>query len=114
MAKQLSVERNWCSELVAIVNVTRKGVAESVPGNLEEIGERSALVLAESPLPLGSRVHIACRRHILRGVITRCELHQQLGYFVEVEFAPASRWSQHWFSPQHLLLTRDFELRLSA
>ena len=61
MVKQLSVERHWCSELVSVVNVTRRGVAEPVAGNLEEIGERSALVLAESPLPVASRVHIACR-----------------------------------------------------
>jgi len=47
MAKQLSVERHWCSELVSVVNVTRRGVASSVPGNLEEIGEHSALVLTE-------------------------------------------------------------------
>jgi len=114
MAKQLSVDRNWCSELVAVVNVTRRGVAESVTGNLEEIGEHSALVLAERPLPVASRVHIACREHVLRGVTRSCEFHRALGYFVEIEFAPASRWSPRWFAPLHLLLRREFELRLSA
>jgi hypothetical protein len=114
MAKQLSVERNWCSELVAIVSVSRRGVAESVTGNLEEIGERSALVLTECPLPMGSRVHIACRSHVLKGAITSCEFHHELGYFVEIELAPASRWSRRWFSPRHLLLRREFQLRLSA
>ena len=114
MAKQLSVERNWCSELVTVVSVTRRGVEESVAGNLEEIGERSALVLAESPLPIASRVHIACRKHVLRGVTKSCELHSELGYFVEIELAPASRWSRRWFSPSHLLLRREFQLRLSA
>ena len=114
MAKQLSLERNWCSELVAVVNVTRRGVAESIPGNLEEIGERSALVLTECLLPIASRVHIACRQHVLRGVTKTCEFHRELGYFVEVELAPASRWSRRWFSPQHLLSRREFQLRLSA
>ena len=114
MAKQLCVERNWCSELVTVVNVTRKGVAEPLTGNLEEIGERSALVLTESPLPVASRVHIACREHVLRGVTKSCEFADGLGYFVEIEFAPASRWSRHWFSPLHLLLRRELELRLSA
>jgi hypothetical protein len=114
MAKQLSVERNWCSELVSLVNVTRRGVAESVIGNLEEIGERSALVLAECPLPVGSRVHIACREHVLRGATTGCAFHSELGYFVEIALAPASRWSRRWFSPRHLLLRREFQLRLSA
>jgi hypothetical protein len=99
---------------VSIVNVTRRGVAEPVIGNLEEIGERSALVLAESPLPVASRVHIACREHVLRGVVASCEFDRELGHFVEIEFAPASRWSRRWFAPRHLLVRREFELRLSA
>lgn len=114
MAKQPSLERNLCSELVSIVNVTRRGVAESVPGNLEEIGERSALVLAECPLPVGTRVHIACRSHVLKGVTASCEFHPALGYFLEIELAPASWWSHRWFEPQHLLQRREFEIRLSA
>ena len=114
MAKQFSLERHWCSELVAIVNVTRRGVAESVPGNLEEIGEHSALVLTERPFPAGSRVHMACRAHILRGITRSCEFHRELGYFVEIALAPASRWSRRWFSPQHLLPRREWQLRLSA
>lgn len=114
MAKQVSLERHWCSELVALVNVTRRGVAESVMGNLEEIGERSALVLTECPLPAGSRVHMACREHVLRGVTKSCEFHNELGYFVEIALAPASRWSRRWFSPLHLLLRRECQLMLSA
>jgi hypothetical protein len=89
-------------------------VAKSVAGNLEEIGGRSALVLAECPLPVGSRVHIACRSHILKGATTSCKFHRALGYFLEIELAPASRWSRRWFSPQHLLLRREFQLTLSA
>jgi len=114
MAKHVSLERHWCSELVAVVNVTRRGVAESVTGNLEEIGERSALVLAECPLPVASRVHIACREHVLRGVTRSCKFHRELGYFLEIDLAPASRWSRRWFAPLHLLLRREFQLRLSA
>lgn len=114
MATSASAERLWCSELVDIVNVTRNGVAESIAGNLEEIGVRSALVLAERPLPTGSRVHIACRGHVLRGATTNCEFHDELGYFLEIELAPASRWSRRWFSPRHLLLRREFRLMLSA
>jgi len=114
MAKQVSLARNWCSELVAIINVTRRGVTESLAGNLEEIGERSALVLTERPLPLERRVHIACREHVLRGITKSCEFHRALGYFLEIELAPASRWSRRWFSPRHLLLRREFRLRLSA
>jgi len=114
MAKQVSLERNWCSELVSLVRVNRTGASESIAGNLEEIAERSALVLTESPVPVQSRVHIACRTHVLRGISKSCEYDPALGYFVEIELAPASRWSRAWFSPRHLVTTRDLELRLSA
>ena len=114
MAKQVFLERHWCSELVTVINVNRSGVAQTIVGNLEEIGARSALVLCECPLPAGSRVHIACRSHILKGATISCEYHHALGYFLEVELAPASRWSRRWFSPLHLLPRREFELMLSA
>jgi hypothetical protein len=114
MAKQTSLERNWCSELVTVVRVNRSGSVESIPGNLEEIGEQSALVLTECPIPVGTRVHMACSAHVLRGSTTACEYNPGLGYFVEVELAPASRWSRSWFTPRHLVPLRDYQVRLSA
>jgi hypothetical protein len=99
---------------VSVVRVNRTGGSESIPGNLEEIGESSALVLAEAPVPIQSRVHIACRTHVLRGVSKSCTFDPVLGYYVEIELAPASRWSRAWFSPRHLVTPRDLELRLSA
>ncbi len=114
MAKQPTLERNWCSELVSLVRVNRTGASESIAGNLEEIAERSAIVMTESPVPVQSRVHIACRTHVLRGVTKSCNYDPPLGYFIEIELAPASRWSPAWFTPRHLLTLRDLELRLSA
>ena len=114
MAKQPPLERNWCSELVSLIRVNRTGTSESITGNLEEIAERSALVLTEYSVPLQSRVHIACRTHVLRGISKSCAYDPPLGYYVEIELAPASRWSPDWFSPRHLLTLRDLELRLSA
>lgn len=114
MAKQLSLVRNWCSELVSVVCVNRNGGLESVPGNLEEIDEYSAVVLSERPVPIASRVHVACSTHILRGVSRTCEFVPQLGYFIEIELAPASRWSPQWFSPRHLVPVRKYSVRLSA
>jgi hypothetical protein len=114
MAKQVSVERHWCSELVAIVNVTRRGVAKSVMGNLEEIGGRSALVLTECPLAVGSRVQYRLPAPCSQGATTSYKFHHALGYFLEIELTPASRWSRRWFSPRHLLLRREFQLVLSA
>jgi len=94
--------------------VNRTGVSEAIPGNLEEIAECRALVLTECPVPVASRVHIACRTHVLRGTTKSCEYDPVLGYYIEMELAPASRWSRAWFSPQHLVTLRDHQLRLSA
>jgi len=114
MAKQVYLERNWCSDLVSVVRVNRSGTSESIPGNLEEIGERSAVVLTECPVPIASRVHIACKTHVLRGMTKTCEFDRLLGYFIEIELAPASRWSRRWFSPRHLLPVGERHIRLSA
>jgi hypothetical protein len=113
MVKQVYLERNWCSELVTVVWLNRSGSSEAITGNLEEIGERSALVLTESPIPIASRVHIICGNHVLRGLTKTSELDRLLGYFIAIELAPASRWSRQWFAPRHLLPVRE-QVRLSA
>lgn len=108
MAKQLLLERSWCSELVSVLRVTRGGRTESLPGNLEEIGERTALVLTDSPIAAESRVHVACNSHVLRGITKSCTRDHTLGYFIEIELRPASIWSPQWFSPQHLFQSAMF------
>ena len=114
MAKQLSRVRNWCSELVSIVRVNGNGGLESVPGNLEEIDEYTAVVLSERPVPFASPVHVACSTHILRGVSRTCEFVPELGYFIKIDLAPSSRWSLQWFSPQHLMRLGEYSVGLSA
>ena len=85
-----------------------------MPGNLEEIAERTALVLAEDVVPSGSRVDIACKSHILKGAVKSCTLQSGLGYLLEIRLAPESYWSRNRFVPQHLLTIRQPHLRLSA
>jgi len=97
-----------------VVRVNRNGSLDSVPGNLEEIDENSAVVLSERPVPLASTVHVACSTHILRGVSRTCDFVPQLGYFIEIELAPASRWSPQWFSPKHLVPVGEYSVGLSA
>jgi hypothetical protein len=114
MSKQVSAERFWCSELVDVVRRNRNGGPEFITGNLEEIGERMAVVMTEAEVPAGSRVHIACKKHVLKGIVKHCSFDRALGYLVEVRLLPASHWSRNWFSPQHLLPVPQQQLRLSA
>ncbi len=74
-----------------------------VSGNLEEIGRRSALVLADAPICSGALVRITCGMEQLRGIVKSCSFQKRLGFFVEVDLAPDSLWWPGWFTPQHLL-----------
>ena len=91
-----------CSELVSIA---RKGASHSptVHGNLEAIGERSALVFTEVPFRRGVEISIQAGSRTLRGRVEHCRNDQPLGCFIDVRLNPESRWSQQWFTPQHLL-----------
>ena len=91
-----------CSELVSLT-CTKDGRPTSLRGNLEEIGEWSALVLMESPIPRRTRVSVSCEDHQLKGFVRSCWHEHPLGFFVEVRLYPSSRWSEQWFTPQHLL-----------
>ena len=54
----------------------------TVSGNLEEIGESSALVLTETKVRRGTKVAIRCKTRELKGVVESCTLHEGLGFFV--------------------------------
>jgi hypothetical protein len=95
--------RELCSELVSVAWPSRSGERRAVTGNLEEIGEFSALVLAESNVPKGTSVRVVCEFNELKGSVESCTYEPSLGYFLEVRLDPESRWSQQWFTPQHML-----------
>jgi hypothetical protein len=102
MREHLPDLRHLCSELVSIVFPSDKRNPRALSGNLEEIGEHTAVVLSDAPIKGGSKVRIACQTHALKGVVKSCTFQQWLGFFVEVELDADSQWSPAWFSPQHL------------
>src|SRR5262245_62141666 len=94
--------RHLCSELVSML-CTKDRHSHKLSGNLEEIGEWSALVLAETPITRRTKVRIACDGHELKGFVRSCRQDKSLGFLVDVRLYPESRWSQQWFTPKHLL-----------
>lgn len=94
--------RHLCSELVSVICSDQTGWWHAVPGNLEEIAETSALVLTDAHIPRGKKVRIRCETNQLKGVVKSCA-RELLGFLVEVRLDPDSRWSEQWFTPQHLL-----------
>src|SRR5580658_9419001 len=104
MDRSLSAYPYLCSELVLIA---RTGAADSqaVQGNLEAIGERSAMVFTEVQVRPGVEISIIANFHILRGYVERCSHDSPLGCYIEVRLNPESRWSEQQFRPQHLVPT---------
>jgi hypothetical protein len=93
-------QRYPCSELINLTFSDGRGQS----ANLEEIGEISALVLTEQPVPRGAKLKIYCGGHTLKGIAGACSFDKILGYFVEIRLDAASRWSPQWFAPGHLLV----------
>jgi hypothetical protein len=109
-------QRYFCSELVNLTFSNGRGQS----ANLEEIGENSALVLTEQPVPRGAKLNINCGSHTLKGSAGACSFDKILGYFVEIRLDPSSHWSPQWFTPEHLLVlaqnatTRAFPLPMAS
>jgi len=101
MQDSKSTCRNLCSEVVFITRADRSA-PKGILGNLEEIGERFAEILAECSFPRGTAVRILTKEHEMEGFVEDCRRDHNLGFFIKVRLAPQSRWSEQWFTPQHL------------
>jgi hypothetical protein len=103
MAPHQPLPRRWCSELVSIVCRQDDGRLLKISGNLEEIGESSALILTDSAIRTGTKVVVTCQTHELKGVVASRSFDEHLGFFVEIRLDSGCQWSQRWFTPEHLL-----------
>jgi hypothetical protein len=83
-------------------------------GNLEEIGEWSALVLTDAAISGGTEVHLQGKGHELQGLVESCARQEPLGFFVTVRLNATSRWSDRWFTPDHLLELPGYDESLRA
>jgi hypothetical protein len=92
-----------CSELVTITRLSKRRTVEELAGNLEEIGEGSALILTQAAVPLGVRLGVKGESEVLKGTVMSCSHDLMLGFFIEVHLDTESRWSEKWFVPKHLL-----------
>lgn len=77
--------------------------SQAILGNLEAIGEWSLVVLTQVPLRRGTEISIKTNSHVMNGIVKRCKVEAQLGYYLEVRLKQESRWSERWFEPKHLL-----------
>jgi hypothetical protein len=57
-----------CSELVTVARLSGRRSAQDLDGNLEEIGEWSALILTQDAVPPGTKVRVRGKGHELNGL----------------------------------------------
>ena len=102
--------RLLCADMVDLSWKDKNGRHRKSIVNLEDISLSGACVQVDSPLPLGTLVRIAYANGELTGSVKYC-VFREIGYFLGIQFAPGSRWSQKHFKPQHLLDPRRLVLR---
>jgi hypothetical protein len=107
--------RYLCSELIEVERVDpASSERKKTTGNLEEIGRRTAVFLAEESYFSGCRVRLACRSRYLEGVVEACQKVKLLGFLIEVRLDFHSQGWPHWFTPEHLLTLNGMALRNSS
>ena len=92
-----------CSELVSVTPLSGGRSVEPLEGNLEEIGEWSALILTQAEVAPGTKIRVNGKAHSLHGFVRSCTFDRLLGFFVDIGLDEESRWSEKWFRPEHLL-----------
>ena len=93
--------RFLCSHLVELKYNSPDSPAESIV-NLEEIGERGAVLESETPVQEGAAIELYCGRAVFAGRIVGVEAHE-FGWRFEVEFSAQTPWEPGEFQPGHLL-----------
>ncbi len=91
-----------CSELLNLHFRYKVGREREVKANLEEIWSTGALLLIDVRVPVATPTRFAAGGREFRGKVTARKFLKGLGYFVEVQFASNSHWSEQEYRPKHL------------
>jgi hypothetical protein len=98
--------RLLCAELVELVYRDTAGYQRRRIVNLEDISESGMCLQVESRVPQDATVRICHSKGDFVGVVRYCEF-RDTSYFLGIEFAPESTWSQARYRPEHLVDPRE-------
>ena len=91
-----------CADIVEVTWKAPSGRKGRATGVLEDISPSGACFQLETPVPVGAKMEWRSPKCEFRGAVRYC-VYREIGYFVGVEFSPASKWSKNAYRPQHLL-----------
>ena len=91
-----------CADLIEIEWKDKSGHIHQALANLEDISNSGACLQLDTPVPYETIVRLEHANTEMEGYVRYC-VFRETGYFLGVQFAPGSRWTQRRFHPQHML-----------
>ena len=102
MQERRSEVRMLCADMVEVRWKDQAGRMRKATALLEDIAASGACLQLETAVPLEAEIHWKSPQREFAGRVRYC-VYREIGYFVGVEFDPASKWSEETYKPHHLL-----------
>jgi hypothetical protein len=91
-----------CSDLLKLRLQYKAGRKRDFEANLEEIWHSGAIFLTDVRVPVCASMSFTAGGKEFRAIVIARRFRKGLGYFVEVQFATNSHWSEQIYRPKHL------------
>jgi len=101
MQDRRSEVRMLCADMLEVTWQPPEGRLHIATALLEDISPSGACLQIEFELPVGSRIQWESAGRQFSGIVRYC-VYREIGWFVGVEFASGSRWSESSYQPEHL------------
>ncbi len=102
MPDRRSERRLLCADMIRVQWKPPQGPTQSATALLEDISPSGACLQLDFDVPVGSRIQWRSPNQDFAGRVRYC-VYREIGYFVGVEFAGGTQWSESSYQPEHLL-----------
>lgn len=113
-----TIDRYFCSHLVAVRLPGPERQLREIVANIEEISSTGMCLNLEEPLDRGLSLRIEAsnrgRAHSFSATVVDCQEEPPMGYYAQLEFDSGCRWSPLAFEPEHLVRIDQAGTRRSA
>ncbi len=102
MEERRSEIRMLCADMVEAHWKDKAGRTRKATALLEDISRYGACLQFERAISIDAPIELVCAGETFHGYVRYC-VFREIGYFVGIQFDPASPWTRRHFKPQHLL-----------